>query len=111
VVAPFALATGKIGSLTASGWLLTLTLALLTGTISHGLLAWAQRHVDVSVISILALGQPGLAAFWAFVLLHESVRAVQIVGMVLVVLALGAFSVTARPRPVAADVHERVRDQ
>jgi drug/metabolite transporter (DMT)-like permease len=102
VVAPFAIATGKIGSLTANGWLLTLTLALLTGTVAHGLLAWSQRHVDVSVISILALGQPGLAAFWAFALLHESVRGVQIIGMVLVVLSLGAFTLTSRPRPVAA---------
>ena len=102
VVAPFALATGKIGSLTASGWLLTLALAIITGTIAHGLLAWAQRHVDVSVISILALGQPGLAAFWAFALLGESVRGIQIVGMVLVLLSLGAFTLTARPRSLGA---------
>jgi drug/metabolite transporter (DMT)-like permease len=103
VVAPFALATGKIGSLTAKGWLITLGLALLTGTIAHGLLAWSQRHVEVSVISILALGQPGLAALWAFVLLHESVRSIQIVGMVLVVVSLGAFTLMARPRsPVTA---------
>jgi drug/metabolite transporter (DMT)-like permease len=101
VVAPFALASGKIGSLTAGGWLLTLTLALLSGTIAHGLLAWSQRHVDVSVISVLALGQPGLAAFWAFTFLHESVRGVQIIGMVLVVLSLGAFTLTARPQPLA----------
>lgn len=106
VVAPFALATGKIGSLTGGGWLLTLTLALLTGTIAHGLLAWAQRHVDVSVISILALGQPGLAAFWAFALLHESVRGVQILGMALVVLSLGAFTLTARPRSLASGVSD-----
>jgi drug/metabolite transporter (DMT)-like permease len=98
VVAPFALATGKIASMTAGGWLLTLTLAFLSGTFAHGLLAWAQRHVDVGVISILALGQPGLAAFWAFVLLDETVRGVQIVGMVLVMVSLGAFTLTARPR-------------
>lgn len=102
VVAPFAIAGGKIGSLTASGWLLTLALAVITGTIAHGLLAWAQRHVDVSVISILALGQPGLAAFWAFTLLHEAVRGVQIVGMVLVVLSLVAFTLMARPRSLGA---------
>lgn len=102
VVFPFALSTGEIVSLTAGGWLLTLTLALLTGTIAHGLLAWSQRHVDVSVISILALGQPGLAAFWAFALLDETVRGVQIVGMVLVVLSLGAFTLTARPRTIGA---------
>jgi drug/metabolite transporter (DMT)-like permease len=64
-------------------------------------LAWAQRHVDVSVISILALGQPGLAAFWAFVLLDESVRGIQIVGMAVVVLSLGAFTLTARPRSLS----------
>jgi drug/metabolite transporter (DMT)-like permease len=102
VVAPFALATGKIGSLTARGWLITLGLAVLTGTISHGLLAWSQRHVEVSVISILALGQPGLAALWAYLLLNESVRGIQIAGMVLVVLSLGAFTLTARPRSADA---------
>jgi hypothetical protein len=34
--------------------------------------------------------------------LSESVRAIQIVGMVLVVLSLGAFTLTARPRSLGA---------
>ncbi len=92
VVLPVALGTGDILELSAKAWILCLVLALVTGTLAHGLLVWAQGHVPVSTSSMLTLAQPSFAALWAFIILGESVRLVQVLGMALV---LGALAILA----------------
>src|SRR5690606_15882772 len=64
--------TGLVG-LTAQGWLLVALLAVTSGTVAHGLIAWAQQRIPVGTISILQLAQPGLAVIWAATFLGESV--------------------------------------
>lgn len=78
--------------LSAKGWVLVVLLALITGVASHGLIAWAQRRVAVATISLLQLAQPALASFWAATLLDESVRGVQVVGMAIVLVAVGSIA-------------------
>jgi drug/metabolite transporter (DMT)-like permease len=99
---PFALASGEAFDVTAEGWAYIATLAVLTGTAGHGLVLWAQRRIPVSTISVLTLAQPALATTWAYVFLDESVRPLQVVGMVVVLLALLAFTRSAT-RPVASE--------
>ena len=88
VVLPFALRTGKMSEVTAKGWVLIVAMAVTSGMISHGLLAWAQGKVPVSTISVLQLAQPGIATTWAFLFLDQRVKAVQLVGMAIVVVAV-----------------------
>ena len=76
-------------------------LAVLTGTICHGLLAWAQTRVAVSTIAILQVGNPALATLWAFLVLDETVTGLQAAGMVVVIGALAAFIISSR-RAVAS---------
>jgi len=92
VVAPVAINTGKLGAVTAKGWVLVAVMALTSGMLAHGALAWAQRRVPVSTISIMQLAQPGMSTLWAFIVLGESVRAVQIVGMAIVLGAVGVIA-------------------
>ena len=92
VVLPFAVATGKLGDVSTKGWVLIAVMCLTSGVISHGLIAWAQRAVPVSAISLMQLAQPGFAVIWAWVFLHERVNAAQLIGMVVVVVAVGAIA-------------------
>ncbi len=102
--APLALliAGGDIWPLTAKGWLAAGLLAVMTGMLGHGLIAFAQREVDIATIGIIQVGQPALAVGWSFLILGEVIKPAQIPGMVLVVVGLVAFTVASQRRPVPA---------
>lgn len=63
-------------------------LAVLTGTIAHGLMVFAQLTVPIGVISMMQVSQPGLSVLWSVLFLGSSVRPIQLVGMVMVVAGL-----------------------
>lgn len=97
VVFPLAISTGRLFDVPLHGWVLIVVMAVTSGMVSHGLLAWAQQRVPVSVISLMQLAQPGLGATWAFVVIGERVRPIQIAGMAVVVAAVGLIALrTAR---------------
>jgi drug/metabolite transporter (DMT)-like permease len=113
--APVAVGTGDLFSLPAKGWVAVGVLAVLSGVVAHGLLTWAQRHVPLSTLSMMQLAQPGLATFWAWVVLGEAIAAVQVLGMALVLVGVGSIALDAArrtpppvstapvPAPVASD--------
>ena len=84
----------------ARGWLVVIVLAVLTGMGAHGCIAFAQQHLPIATISVMQTAQPALAVMFAFVILSEQVRWIQAVGMLLVIIGIGAFTVTAQ-RPAA----------
>lgn len=96
VTFPIALFTAgspaKLGDLTAKGWVLVAVMAVTSGMISHGLIAWAQQRIPIGTISMLQLGQPGLGVLWAAAFLGESVKAIQLVGMAIVLAAVGVIA-------------------
>ena len=103
---PLGLITASIAgaglfTLSARGWFVVALLTLVTGMLAHGCIIYAQRHLPVATISIIQTGQPALSVFWGFVILGESVRSPQIVGMVLVVVGLSMFTWVSQ-RPTAA---------
>jgi drug/metabolite transporter (DMT)-like permease len=102
----------EVVGLTATGWAVVAVLAVTAGTISHGLLTWAQSRVAVGTISMLQLAQPGLGVLWAATLLGEAVTPVQVLGMVIVLGAVGtiAWQTTRAAPPVgpAIDVEPAV---
>ena len=95
------LAGDEIWPLSAKGWAAAALLSVLTGMLAHGLIAAAQREVDVATIGILQVAQPALAVAWSYVLLGEEIRPAQLPGMALVIVGLAAFSLVSQRRPAA----------
>ena len=53
----------------------------LNGLVAHGLIAWSQDKVPLSTMSLMQLSQPGMSVIWAYLLVGESIRPVQLIGM------------------------------
>ena len=92
-IAPIALVHGGIMDLSwPKGWILTFTSAMVAGVISHGTLAWSQQLVPLSTISLLGLAQPGLGVTWGRVFLKETVKPIQVFGMICVLTCVGLIA-------------------
>ena len=59
-----------------------------TGVGSHILINWAHPYVDVSVSSLMMLAVPVVAGIAAWVLLDESMTALQIIGTLITIAAM-----------------------
>ena len=82
---------GHMVSITAHGWLYIVLLSLITGVLAHGMMVFAQRTVPIGSIGIAQIAQPAMAALWSFLILGETLRALQFVGMALVLFGLLGF--------------------
>jgi drug/metabolite transporter (DMT)-like permease len=91
-VAPMAIQSGKLFSLSTKGWVLVTVMSISAGIVCHGLIAWAQNRVPVGVITLLQLAQPVLGTLIGFLILHEKVRPWQIVGMAVVIGAVASVA-------------------
>ncbi len=96
----FLLAKDSLWPLSLRAWLVVGLLAVLTGIIAHGLIVFAQKHLPVATIGIMQVGGPALAVFWAWVVLGESITPLQLPGMALVVIGLGAFTLSSQRRAI-----------
>jgi drug/metabolite transporter (DMT)-like permease len=95
---------GTVGTTDVSGWLTILYLTVVNGLLGHFLMAYAHGHVTLLTISLLTLGIPVISAAGAALLIDEPLSAVQVVGMVVVLGALGMVSLaTERHRPDLLD--------
>lgn len=71
---------GSFAEPSARDWLLVVIVALGPGTGGHLLVTWAHRLVDVSLSSVIGVGQPVVAAAGAALFLDEKLVPLQIVG-------------------------------
>lgn len=94
----FLLAGDEIWPLSAKGWVAVALLSVLTGMLGHGLIAFAQREVDVATIGIIQVAQPALAVCWSYAILGEQIRPAQVPGMILVIVGLAAFTIVSQRR-------------
>ncbi len=103
-VLPLAVAEGGVFEVSRTGWTYTLVLALLTGVVAHGLNVYAQKTIAIGTIGIAQVPQPALAVVWSSLVLGESVRGGQVVGIVVALGGLAAFLVLnqRRGRPARA---------
>jgi drug/metabolite transporter (DMT)-like permease len=92
-VLPLAIANGDLLSMSATGWTYTLILSGLTGVAAHGLLVFAQKTIQIGTIAISQVAQPALAVVWSFLLLGETLRSWQMIGIAIVTGGLLAFLV------------------
>ena len=105
VVSPWVLLTSKdLGAIHGSGWLLIVAMVLVSGLVGHGLMTWAQRHLDITVASLLTLGSPVISAIGAWVAFDQRLNAVQVAGAVVVLVALGAIVLDVRSSAPIADI-------
>jgi drug/metabolite transporter (DMT)-like permease len=91
-VAPLAVQSGKLFSMSTKGWVLVTVMSISAGIVCHGLIAWSQTRVPVGIITLLQLAQPVLGTLIGFLVLHEKVRLWQIVGMAVVISAVAAVA-------------------
>ena len=96
-VLPLALANGDVFGMSGTGWTYTLLLTFLTGVTAHGLLVFAQKSIQIGTIGIAQVVQPAIAVVWSFLLLGETLRDRQMLGIAISMSGLLAFLV----------VHER----
>jgi drug/metabolite transporter (DMT)-like permease len=90
-VLPLALINGDMFGMTGTGWTYMLILTFLTGVAAHGLMVFAQKTIQIGTIGIAQVVQPALAVVWSFLLLDETLRGGQIVGIAIVICGLLAF--------------------
>lgn len=83
---------GSLDDITGRSVVFIMILAVLTGTVAHGLMVYAQRSVPIGLISMLQVSQPALAVLWSFLFLDSTVNGIQIVGMVLVLVGLATVT-------------------
>jgi drug/metabolite transporter (DMT)-like permease len=105
-VLPLALANGDVLGVSATGWTYTVLLTFLIGFAGHGLLVYAQKTIQIGTIGIAQVVQPALAVVWSFLLLGETLRDRQVLGIALSISGLLGFLVAhergARARREAA---------
>jgi drug/metabolite transporter (DMT)-like permease len=95
-VLPIALADGDGLGMTSRGWTYMLILTFLSGVAANGLLVYAQKTIQIGTIAIAQLVQPALAVVWSFLLLSETLRLGQVIGLAVGIAGLAAFVVLSQ---------------
>jgi drug/metabolite transporter (DMT)-like permease len=100
---PFGLITSNdLGTFGGSDWGYVALMIFGPGLLGHGLMTWAQRHLALSIASLMTLGNPVISAVGAWVIYSESLRPLQIVCAAVVLGALAGMVLAAR-QSVAAE--------
>lgn len=86
----------EIFDMASRGWAVAALLAVLTGMVAHGCIAFAQQHLPIQTITVMQVAQPALATLFAFFILDEAVRPPQIVGMALVIVGIALFTISSQ---------------
>jgi drug/metabolite transporter (DMT)-like permease len=89
VVTPVNIVWGdSVSAIAGIEWVWIVLLAVFAGVVGHTLMTWAQRHVNIGVASIMVLGTTVVTAAGAWIFFGQSLSAVQIIGGIVVLLAL-----------------------
>ena len=95
---PITLLNHDLGRFDRRSMVYIVVLTLLTGVVAHGLIVFAQRKVPIGIMSVMQVGQPALAVVWSAIFLSQSIRALQVLGMVMVVFGLATVVVQTQRR-------------
>ena len=107
VVLPYGfLFSNDLGAMTNGDWGRIIAMAVGPGVVGHGLMTWAQSHVDVTLASLLGLMSPVISTALAWAILDQSLTLWQSGGAVVVLVSL-AFLVREQRTPAEASLgHE-----
>lgn len=76
-----------------SDWPVVVAMAVASG-VGQLLFVWSHVHVPVSVSSVLQLGVPAVSAILAWLVLHERMSDIQLLGALTALLALAVLAVS-----------------
>jgi drug/metabolite transporter (DMT)-like permease len=79
--------------MSGTGWTFMLILTFVSGVAANGLLVYAQKTIAIGTIAIAQVVQPALAVVWSFLLLGETLRHWQFVGIGIALSGLLVFIV------------------
>jgi drug/metabolite transporter (DMT)-like permease len=106
LVTPWALATSSdLGSIGGTDWLYLLGMVAGPGLVGHGLMTWAQRYLDVSLASLLSLGNPVISIVGAWIAFGQRLSMFQGLGALVVLIGLGGV-VASQRTPAPATILE-----
>lgn len=99
VVVPWALlTTNDIGQMNKFDWIRVVGMAAGPGVVGHGAMTWAQRHIDVTLASLLGLMSPVISTVGAWIIFNQTLRPLQVLGGAVVLASL--YGLIARPASV-----------
>ncbi len=80
-ILPFGvIASSDLGAMKSTDWVYVLAMAIGPGLVGHGLMTWAQSHVDVTLASLLGLLSPVISTVAAWIVFDESLTLWQMLG-------------------------------
>ncbi len=93
VSAAFLLATSLVLGISFTGYksssyIFMILLAIVPQLIGHTSINWALKHLKTSMVAITILGEPIGATILAYIFFNETVKSIQLIGMVFVFTAI-----------------------
>ncbi|HEX5587284.1 MAG TPA: DMT family transporter [Acidimicrobiia bacterium] len=84
-------------SITGEEWGYLVALAVIVGCCGHGLMTWAQKHVNVGIASVIILGTTVVSAVGGWIFFQQALTGVQIVaGLVVLATIAGILAIQIR---------------
>ena len=107
VVIPYGfIVSHDLGAMTHADWGRIVAMSVGPGIVGHGLMTWAQSHVDVTLLSLLGLMSPVISTALAWLILGQNLTIPQSCGAVVVLVSLGYLVREQRMPAEAALEHE-----
>jgi drug/metabolite transporter (DMT)-like permease len=108
VVLPYGMIfSSDLGNMTNADWGRIVAMAVGPGIVGHGLMTWAQSHVDVTLASLLGLLSPVISTGLAWIILNQNLTLWQSVGAAVVLISL-AYLVREQRTPAEASLGHEV---
>jgi drug/metabolite transporter (DMT)-like permease len=105
VAGPWALITSTdISTISWHDFFLIVTMTLVSGTIGHTTMVWAQRFVPASTSSLICLLGPVISTGFAWLFFGQTVAVVQAIGSIVVLVSLAGVVKYGAKETVAHDV-------
>jgi len=105
VAAPWALLTSKdISTISWHDFFLIVTMTLVSGTIGHTTMVWAQRFVPASTSSLICLLSPVISTGFAWMFFGQTVAVIQSIGSFVVLVSLAGVVKYGAKEAVSRDV-------
>jgi len=92
VVLPYgAITSHDLGAMHVSDRWYVVGMAVGPGVVGHGMMTWAQGHIDASLASMLGLISPVISSVLAWFVFHQSLTPLQLLGGLIVLASLAAL--------------------
>ena len=87
------------GAIGGKDLLLILGQVFISGLLGHTVMTWCARFLDITLVSLINLLSPAISMAGAWLIYGQSMRAIQVIGATIMMIAI-AFVVATRSKPV-----------